>query len=90
MDIRAVIMAGGAGTRFWPLSRKKNPKQFLPIVSDKTMIEETVHRLLAKVPSNHIYTIANFSQTQVIRSLLPDLPQENLLVEPTGRNTAPS
>jgi mannose-1-phosphate guanylyltransferase len=90
MDIRAVIMAGGSGTRFWPLSRKKKPKQFLPIVSDKTMIEETVHRLLAKVLSNNIYTIANFEQTQVIRDLLPDLPEENLLVEPQGRNTAPS
>ncbi|NIO48787.1 MAG: NTP transferase domain-containing protein [Candidatus Aminicenantes bacterium] len=90
MDIRAVIMAGGAGTRFWPLSRKKKPKQFLPIVSEKTMIEETVHRLLAKVPSNNIYTIANFEQTQVIRNLLPDLPEVNLLVEPQGRNTAPS
>jgi mannose-1-phosphate guanylyltransferase len=90
MDIRAVIMAGGAGTRFWPLSRKKKPKQFLPIVSNKTMIEETVHRLLAKVPSNNIYTIASLEQTQVIRSLLPDLPEENLLVEPQGRNTAPS
>jgi mannose-1-phosphate guanylyltransferase len=90
MDIRAVIMAGGAGTRFWPLSRKKKPKQFLPIVSDKTMIEETVHRLLTKVPANNIYTIANFEQTQVIRGLLPDLPQENLFVEPQGRNTAPS
>ena len=90
MDIRAVIMAGGAGTRFWPLSRKKKPKQFLPIVSDKTMIEETVHRLLAKVPSNNIYTIANLEQTQAITGLLPDIPEENLLVEPQGRNTAPS
>lgn len=90
MDIRAVIMAGGTGTRFWPLSRKNKPKQFLPIVSGKTMIEETVHRLLAKVPSNNIYTIASLEQTQVIRSLLPDLPEENLLVEPQGRNTAPS
>ena len=90
MDIRAVIMAGGAGTRFWPLSREKKPKQFLPIVSDKTMIEETVHRLLAKVPPNNIYTIASYEQTQVIRDLLPDLPEENLLVEPQGRNTAPA
>jgi mannose-1-phosphate guanylyltransferase len=90
MDIRAVIIAGGAGTRFWPLSRNKKPKQFLSIVSDKTMIEETVHRLLTKVPLNNIYTIANFEQTQVIKSLLPNLPQENLLVEPQGRNTAPS
>ncbi len=54
------------------------------------MIEETVNRLLASVPSNNIYTIANIEQTQAIRSLLPDLPQENLLVEPQGRNTAPS
>lgn len=90
MDIRAVIMAGGAGTRFWPLSRKKKPKQFLPIISEKAMIEETVHRLLAKMPLNNIYTIANFEQTQVIRSLLPDLPEENLLLEPQGKNTAPS
>jgi len=90
MDIRAVIMAGGAGTRFWPLSREKKPKQFLPIVSDKTMIEETVHRLLAQMPLNNIYTIANFEHTQLIRSLLPDLPEENLLLEPQGKNTAPS
>jgi mannose-1-phosphate guanylyltransferase len=90
MDIRAVIMAGGSGTRFWPLSREKKPKQFLPIVSDKTMIEETVHRLLAKVHLNNIYTIASFDQTRVIRGLLPDLPEENLLVEPQGRDTAPA
>jgi len=90
MDIRAVIIAGGAGTRFWPLSRKKKPKQFLPIVSDKTMIEETVHRLLTKFPLNNIYAVANYEQTQVIRGLLPDLPQENLFVEPQGKNTAPS
>jgi mannose-1-phosphate guanylyltransferase len=90
MDIRAVIMAGGAGTRFWPLSREKKPKQFLSIVSEKTMIEETIDRLGDKVPSNNIYTIASFEQTQVIRSLLPDLPEENLIVEPQGKNTAPS
>jgi len=46
MDLRIVIMAGGSGTRFWPLSRQKKPKQFLPIISEKTMIEETVGRLL--------------------------------------------
>lgn len=90
MDIRAVIMAGGAGTRFWPLSRKKKPKQFLPIVSEKTMIEETVNRLLTRVPLRNIYTIANFEQTQLIKNLLPNLAEENLLVEPQGKNTAPS
>ena len=90
MDIRAIIMAGGAGTRFWPLSRKKKPKQFLPIISDKTMIEETVNRLLPQLPPTNIYTIANFNLTQVIKALLPNFPEENFLVEPLAKNTAPS
>ena len=90
MDIRAVIMAGGVGTRFWPLSRKQKPKQFLPIISDKTMIEETVFRLLPLISPSQIYTIANHSQTKTIKKLLPQIPEENLLVEPKGKNTAPS
>jgi len=90
MDIRAVIMAGGVGTRFWPLSRTKKPKQFLPIVSNKTMIEDTVGRLLTQLPSKNIFTIANSEQTKTIRTLLPGLPLENLLIEPQGKNTAPS
>jgi mannose-1-phosphate guanylyltransferase len=90
MDIRVVIVAGGVGTRFWPLSRMKKPKQFLPIVSHRTMIEETVERLLTRFPPKNIYTIANSEQTQMIKSLLPSLPAENLLVEPQGKNTAPS
>ncbi len=90
MDMRAVIIAGGAGTRFWPLSRKKRPKQFLPIVSDKTMIEETVHRLLPLIPSSNIFTIASSELTQGIKDLLPELPEDNLMVEPQGKNTAPS
>lgn len=90
MDIRAVIMAGGVGTRFWPLSRKQKPKQFLPIISDKTMIEETAFRLLPLISPSQIYTIANRSQTKTIKKLLPQIPEENLLVEPKGKNTAPS
>jgi mannose-1-phosphate guanylyltransferase len=90
MDIRAVIMAGGVGTRFWPLSRKQKPKQFLPIISDKTMIEETAHRLFPLMPPSQIYTVANDYQTLTIKKLLPQIPEENLLVEPHGKNTAPS
>ncbi|MGB8951952.1 MAG: sugar phosphate nucleotidyltransferase [Candidatus Aminicenantales bacterium] len=90
MDIRAVIMAGGAGTRFWPLSRKKRPKQFLPIISRKTMIEETVERLLPLIPFRNILTIAGRSQTQLIKKAVPRIPEKNLLVEPQGKNTAPS
>jgi len=90
MNIFPVIMAGGIGTRFWPLSQKNKPKQFLPITSEKTMIEETVSRLLPKVPASHIFTIANFEQTQTLKKLLPSLSEKNFLVEPQGKNTAPS
>ncbi len=90
MDFRVVIMAGGTGTRFWPVSRKDKPKQFLPIVSEKPMIQETVDRLSPQIPLSRIYTIANPEQTVIIKNLLPDLPEENLLIEPIGKNTAPS
>jgi len=90
MDLRIVIMAGGSGTRFWPLSRQKEPKQFLPIISEKTMIEETISRLLPRIPISNISTIANSQQTEMIKRLLPEIPEKNLLVEPQGKNTAPS
>ena len=90
MNIRAVIMAGGSGTRFWPLSRKTRPKQFLDIVSSRSMIEETVARLLPLIPPKDIFTIADGNQTAALRDLLPDLPKRNFLVEPLARNTAPS
>jgi mannose-1-phosphate guanylyltransferase len=86
----AVIMAGGSGTRFWPLSRASRPKQFLPIVTQKTMIEETVERLRPLLPRETIYTISNKAQAAAIKKLLPDLPAGNLIVEPVGRNTAAS
>jgi mannose-1-phosphate guanylyltransferase len=85
-----VIMAGGSGTRFWPLSRKRTPKQFLPIASDRTMIEETFRRVRPLVPPRRIHTIADAAQSRTIRRLLPALPAANVLVEPRGRNTAAS
>lgn len=90
MNLYAIIMAGGIGTRFWPLSRKKSPKQFLPIISEATMIEDTVNRLLPLIPAQNIITIANAEQSQTIQNLIPDIPEENVLVEPLGKNTAPS
>jgi len=89
-EIHAVIMAGGSGTRFWPLSRRRTPKQFLPIVGDQTMVEETVRRIRPLVPKARIYTIANGGQTRILRGLLPCVPPRNFLVEPRGKNTAPS
>jgi mannose-1-phosphate guanylyltransferase len=88
--IRAVIMAGGSGTRFWPLSRKSRPKQFLDIVGAKSMIEETVERLGPLVAPRDILTIADAEQTESLKRLLPGLPRKNFLVEPLARNTAPS
>jgi len=86
----AVIMAGGRGTRFWPLSREKRPKQFLPITGPRTMIEETVERLRPLLPCSSIFTISDASQAKLIRKLLPRLPGRNILVEPQGKNTAAS
>ncbi len=90
MEFYVVILAGGVGTRFWPLSRKERPKQFLPIISEKTMIEETVERLTPLIPLERIFTIANSEQSRSIRDILPDIPDTNFLIEPQGRNTAPS
>ncbi|MCX7973003.1 MAG: mannose-1-phosphate guanylyltransferase [Candidatus Aminicenantes bacterium] len=86
----AVIMAGGSGTRFWPLSREARPKQFLPIAGEKTMLEETIDRLLPLIPPEDIYTISSEAYVRIIRKLVPFLPAQNCLVEPLARNTAPS
>ena len=89
MNTYAVIIAGGIGTRFWPLSREQRPKQFLPIISDKTMIEETIQRISHLLSYSRIYTIANQKQTLTLKELLPQIPSNNFLVEPQGKNTAP-
>jgi mannose-1-phosphate guanylyltransferase len=89
-DVRAVILAGGRGTRFWPLGRSSRPKQFLRIAGRGTMVEETVRRIRPLIPARRIYTIADAVQTARIRKLLPGLPGANLLVEPAARNTGPA
>ncbi|MFO7866790.1 MAG: mannose-1-phosphate guanylyltransferase [Candidatus Aminicenantes bacterium] len=89
MERYAVIMAGGVGTRFWPLSRTQQPKQFLPIISERTMLEETIRRIQPFIPLSRIVTIANRNHSEVIRRIFPALPAENVIVEPMGKNTAP-
>ncbi len=89
MNRYAVIMAGGVGTRFWPLSRTRQPKQFLPIISERTMLEETIRRIEPIISLDNIVTIANLEHSEVIQRIFPDLPKENVLVEPAGKNTAP-
>jgi mannose-1-phosphate guanylyltransferase len=85
----ALIMAGGIGTRFWPLSRETNPKQFLNIVADKSMIRMTVERLLSKIKMEDIYIVTARSQVSLTKEHLQELPDENIIIEPFGMNTAP-
>ncbi|MBI4431788.1 MAG: mannose-1-phosphate guanylyltransferase [Candidatus Omnitrophica bacterium] len=87
--IWAVIMAGGQGTRFWPLSSLDRPKQLLPLVTEKTMLEETVARLGGFISSKQILIVTNARQAPLVRALLPRIPKQNILAEPCGRNTAP-
>ena len=84
----ALILAGGSGERFWPLSRRARPKQLLRLVSDKTLLEETVERLAGLVPDERILVLTNVDQEAAVRELLPDLPAENIVAEPAKRDTA--
>ncbi|MBW7888171.1 MAG: mannose-1-phosphate guanylyltransferase [Bacteroidetes bacterium] len=85
----AVIMAGGVGSRFWPRSREKNPKQLLEIVGDGTMIQNTVKRIKPIIEEKNIFIVTNKLQKNAIAKQIPSIPQENIIVEPVGRNTAP-
>jgi mannose-1-phosphate guanylyltransferase len=85
----AVIMAGGVGTRFWPRSREKSPKQFLEIVGKGTMIQNTVSRLEQFVDIHDTFVVTNRVQKALVIKQLPALPEQNIIVEPVGRNTAP-
>jgi len=89
-DVRAVILAGGRGTRFWPLGRADKPKQFLQIAGRATMIEETVRRIRPLVPLRKVTTVADAVQTRRVRKLFPALPAANMIVEPVARNTGPA
>lgn len=90
MQKTALIMAGGRGERFWPRSRQNMPKQFLSLTDDgKTMIQLTVERILPLVAMEDIFIVTNRSYKDLVRSQLPELPEENILCEPVGKNTAP-
>jgi mannose-1-phosphate guanylyltransferase len=84
----AVILAGGRGTRFWPRSRLRTPKQLLNIVGPRTMIEQTVERLRPIFPFSRLWVVTNAEQARDVRRLVPRLPQAQILAEPVGRNTA--
>jgi len=84
----AVLLAGGRGTRFWPRSRTRTPKQLLDITSGRTMLHETVLRLQPMFPPGRIWVVTNSEQAAAVRRELPRVPHSHILSEPTGRNTA--
>ncbi len=84
-----VIMAGGRGTRFWPRSRRHLPKQCLSIDGGRTLIQRTVDRVLPLADPSRVLVITAADMAPAIAGQLPELPPENILVEPVGRNTAP-
>jgi mannose-1-phosphate guanylyltransferase len=89
MTIFPVVMAGGSGTRFWPLSRAARPKQFLALSGDAPLLVETVARLPPLAGIERTYVVCGPLHAPAVRELLPAMPRENLLVEPCARNTAP-
>jgi len=83
-----LILAGGSGERFWPLSRKSKPKQLLSLFSQETLLEATVRRLDGLVPPSQILILTNADQESGVRALCPTLPPENIVAEPAKRDTA--
>lgn len=87
--LHAVLMAGGSGTRFWPESRARRPKQLLRLLGRHSLLEQTRRRIEPLVPLERLLVITTAEQAPGIANQIPDLPAENLIVEPCGRDTAP-
>jgi len=89
-SLYALIMAGGGGTRLWPLSRRNRPKQMLPLVEDRTMFQISVERLAPLLPPERIFVVTGADQVDALQASTPQLPPQNFVVEPYGMNTAPA
>jgi len=86
-DRFVIIMAGGRGERFWPISREKTPKQLLKLLGDKSFLQQAVDRVLPLVPIENVLIITNAAQVAEVRRQLPTLPAGNVIAEPVGRDT---
>ncbi|MBC7236576.1 MAG: mannose-1-phosphate guanylyltransferase [Chloroflexi bacterium] len=89
-NVHVTILAGGSGTRLWPLSRQARPKQLLRLTGERSLLQQTMDRVLPLVPIEHVYILSGPNHVQAIAQQLPDLPPENLFVEPSPRGTGPS
>ena len=83
-------MAGGSGTRFWPRSRVVKPKQYLSLFGDQSLIQESVQRFANFIPEDCIYVVSAKSQQEVLESQTTNLPKQNMIYEPVGKNTLPA
>jgi mannose-1-phosphate guanylyltransferase len=90
VELNAVIMCGGSGTRFWPASRRTLPKQFLRLGGERSLIQRTVDRLEGLVPLERVYLLAAREHMALLAEHLPEFPVANLILEPAARNTAPA
>ena len=90
MENHIVIMAGGIGSRFWPMSTPEYPKQFIDVMGcGKSLIQLTVERFVPLCPMENFWVVTSEKYTDIVKEQLPDLPECNILAEPTARNTAP-
>src|SRR5712672_3496503 len=82
-----IIMAGGKGERFWPVSREKTPKQLITLLGNRSFLQQAIDRVLPLVPIKNVLVITNEVQAPIVRKQLPKLPKENVVAEPIGRDT---
>src|SRR6188508_868234 len=86
-DRFVIIMAGGRGERFWPVSREKTPKQLIRLLGKESFLQQAVNRVLPVVPAKNVMVITNEAQGPEVQKQLPKLPKENIVAEPVGRDT---
>jgi len=89
MIVKAVIMAGGRGERFWPLSRESFPKHLISLTGGKSLLQETLERIKPLIPARDVLVVTRSSLRRIVERQLPQVPKKNIISEPVGRNTAP-
>src|SRR5690242_5699278 len=85
----AVVLAGGRGTRFWPRSRRRNPKQLMSLLGGDSLLQETVKRLKPLIPSRNVWVFTNEYLAAAVTRQLPEVPRRQIIAEPVQRNTGP-